>query len=203
MNDFKKGQEVFGCGTAFDYYLVKNNNNKQSVKIVDIYDKEYNLDLTKWSFIPSGGFELYEKVLALDNQEKVQVFYSRSLYGTDKVNMKKEKTETHKYPCCYTITTKDGMKCWYSSEKKGHFDIPKVMWSNGGGTYPIIDKNGEYGLTQFSYAIVDDNDKLNNIKLSLENTQFIKLMEYVKFQCHKYNYKVISLFKKDFWKEFI
>ena len=91
MNDFKKGQEVFGCGTAFDYYLVKNNNNKQSVKIVDIYDKEYNLDLTKWSFIPSGGFELYEKVLALDNQEKVQVFYSRSLYGTDKVNMKKKK----------------------------------------------------------------------------------------------------------------
>ena len=37
MNDFKKGQEVFNVGTNFDYYLVKNNNNKQPVKIVDIY----------------------------------------------------------------------------------------------------------------------------------------------------------------------
>ena len=224
MNDFKKGQELFNVGTNFDYYLVKNNNNKQPVKIVDIYDKEYTLDLYKWSFIPSGGFELYEKVLALNGEEKVEVFYSRSLYGTDKSNMKREKVEVlhdyssyetrkkwisktksdeYKYPCCYTITIKDGMNCFYSSEKKGHFDIPKVIWSNGLGTYPIIDENGEYGLTQFSYGIIDDKENLNNIKLSLENTNFIKLMEYVKFTNNKYNYKVIALFKKDFWKEFI
>ena len=59
------------------------------------------------------------------------------------------------------------------------------------------------GLTQFSYGIIDDKENLNNIKLSLENTNFIKLMEYVKFTNNKYNYKVIALFKKDFWKEFI
>ena len=203
MNDFKKGQEVFNVGTNFDYYLLQNNNNKQPVKIVDIYDKEYTLDLSKWSFIPSGGFELYEKVLALNKEEKVEVYYSRSLYGSDKSNMKREKTDEYKYPCCYTITIKDGMKCFYSSEKKGHFDIPKVIWSNGLGTYPIIDAGGEYGLTQFSYGIIDDKENLNNIKLSLENTNFIKLMEYVKFTNNKYNYKVIALFKKDFWKEFI
>jgi len=203
MNDFKKGKEVFNVGTNFDYYLVQNNNNKQSVKIVDIYDKEYKLDLSKWSFIPSGGFELYEKVLALNGEEKVDVFYSRSLYGTDKSNMKRENSEVFKYPCCYTITKKNGMKCYYSSVKKGHFDIPKVIWSNGLGTYPIIDEIGEYALTQFSYAIIDNKDKLNNIKLSLENTEFIKLMEYVKFTNNKYNHNVIGLFKKDFWKEFI
>ena len=223
MNDFKKGKEVFNVGTNFDYYLVQNNNNKQSIKIVDMYDKEYNLDLSKWSFIPSGGFELYEKVLALNNEDKVEVYYSRSLYGTDKSNMRREKvtimhdysyetrkkcmsktkSEEFKYPCCYTITIRNGMKCYYSSEKKGHFDIPKVIWSNGLGTYPIIDENGEYGLTQFSYAIIDNKDKLNNIKISLENTEFIKLMEYVKFTNNKYNYKVIALFKKDFWKQFI
>ena len=57
----------------------------------------------------------------------------------------KTKSEEFKYPCCYTITIKDQMKCYYSSEKKGHFDTPKVIWSNGLGTYPIIDENGEYG----------------------------------------------------------
>ena len=203
MNDFKKGQELFNVGTNFDYYLVKNNNNKQPVKIVDIYDKEYTLDLYKWSFIPSGGFELYEKVLALNGEEKVEVLHDYSSYETRKKWISKTKSEEFKYPCCYTITIKDGMNCFYSSEKKGHFDIPKVIWSNGLGTYPIIDENGEYGLTQFSYGIIDDKENLNNIKLSLENTNFIKLMEYVKFTNNKYNYKVIALFKKDFWKEFI
>ena len=52
------------------------------------------------------------------------------------------------------------------------------------------------------YGIIDDKKNLNNIKLSLENTNFIKLMEYVKFTNNKYNYKVIALFKKT-WKEFI
>lgn len=203
MNDFKKGKKVFNVGTNFDYYLVKNNNNKQPVKIVDIYDKEYTLDLSKWSFIPSGGFELYEKVLALNGEEKVKILHDYSSYETRKKWVAKTKSEKFKYPCCYTITLRNGMNCFYSSDKKGHFDIPKVIWSNGLGTYPIIDENGKYGLTQFSYGIIDDKENLNNIKLSLENTNFIKLMEYVKFTNNKYNYKVIALFKKDFWKEFI
>jgi len=204
MNDFHKGREVFGVGTNFDFYVVQNTIKKKPVEIVDIYDKKYTIDLSKWSFIPSGGFELYEKVLALNGEEKVEVYYSRSLYGTDKSNMRREKDDVYKYPCCYTITTKDGMKCFYSSEKKMHFDIPKVIWSNGLGTYPILDENGMYGLTQFSYAIVDRKEILNNIKLSLETPKFIKLMEYVKLSLDsKYNYKIIGLFKKDFWKEFI
>ena len=70
MNDFQKGKEVFGLGTNFDYYLLQNNNIKQNVKIVDIYDIEYDIDLSIMSFIPSGGFELYEKVLSLNGEEK-------------------------------------------------------------------------------------------------------------------------------------
>lgn len=53
-------------------------------------------------------------------------------------------------------------------------------------------------------SIVDDKEKLNSIKIALEDKNFIKLMEYSKInQSHKYNYKIIRLFKKDFWKEFI
>jgi len=116
--------------------------------------------------------------------------------------MCKEQSLEYNYPCCYTITKSFGLKCFYSSEKKEHFDIPKVIWSNGLGTYPIIDELGQYGLTQFSYAIVDCKDNLKNIEKALNNTKFIELMSYVKFTNNKYNYKVISIFKKDFWKEF-
>ena len=81
--------------------------------------------------------------------------------------------------------------------------VPKVIWSNGLGTYPVIDSKGEWGLTQFSYAIVDTVRNLNYIKTAMNNPSFIKLMGYVKFQNHKYDYRVISFLKKDFWKDFL
>ena len=66
------------------------------------------------------------------------------------------------------------------------------------GTYPIIDDKGEYGLTQFSYAIVDDISNLENIRNAMNSERFLKMM--IKFTNHKYDYKIISLLKKDFWK---
>ena len=59
----------------------------------------------------------------------------------------------------------------------GHFDIPKVIWSNGLGTYPIIDEDGKYALTQFSYGIIDDKgnrireDNSTRVKVELTTSQ--------------------------------
>ena len=208
MNDFKKGQEVFKVGTNFDYYVLQNNFDPNNITtIIDINKKIIEKNINSWKFIPSGGFDLYEKLLANEGEDKVNVLYSSSLYETRQDYMSITETNVYKYPCVYTITTRDGMKFFYSSikhpktEKKDMF-VPKVIWSNGLGTYPIVDVKGEYGLTQFSYAIVDDMRNLKNIENALNNPTFIELMEYVKFQNNKYNYKVISIFKKDFWKVF-
>ena len=107
------------------------------------------------------------------------------------------------YPCIYSITQKDGCKFKYSTENKGHFGIPKVIWSNGAGTYPVIDEKGEYGMTQFAYAIVDDKENLEKIRDVMISEKFIDLMKYLTFkENHKYNYKIIALFKKDFYNYF-
>lgn len=209
MNNFKKGQEVFKVGTNFDYYVLQNRFDPNNITtITDIDGKTYTKNINNWKFIPSGGFDLYDKILAKDGKEKVNLLYNSSLYETRQDYMSNEKTEKFIYPCVYTITIRDGMKFFYSSikhpktEKKDMF-VPKVIWSNGLGTYPIVDVKGEYGLTQFAYAIVDEPINLKHIETALNNPMFIELMEYVKFQNNKYNYKVISLFKKDFWKAFI
>lgn len=209
MNNFKEGKRVFGVGTNFDYYLVQNIKTNNNITIINDIDninndksKEYKIDLNNWNFIPSGNFNEFKKILTKKNN--VKILHNRSLYGTDKTNTNKIKNNIFKYPIIYTITQKDDCNIIYSKEKKGHFEIPKVIWSNGKGTYPIIDEKGEYGLTQFAYAIVDDKQNLQKIKDAMNTKKFINLMTYTTFkENHKYNYKIIALFKKDFYKSFV
>ena len=93
--------------------------------------------------------------------------------------MSRQKSEEFKYPCIYTVKHGDGLSLWYSSIKKGHFDIPKIIWSNGriSSIGSFIDKDGSYGLTQFSYAIIDSPENLSYIKKAFDNKDFRNLME--------------------------
>lgn len=204
MNSFNKGKQVFNMGTNYDYYLLRNNITDTNItRVKDIDDNILNINLNNWEFIPSGYFKIFEKILSIKDDDKVTIFFNRSMYGSDKRNMSKTKNNIYIYPCVYTITNKGHINLMYSSEDRGMFNIPKVIWSNGLGTYPIIDMTGKYGLTQFSYGLVDDPSNLEYIKKAMDTPEFIKLMSYVKFsQSHKYNHKVIALLKKDFYKYF-
>jgi hypothetical protein len=207
MKDFETGKKIFDVGTNLDYYVVQNtltNSNKTTINDINNTkgkDEEYEIDLNSWDFIPSGKFKDFKKIIASKKEEKTQVLYSSTMYEIRKPYMTKSGSD---FPCCYSITEKDGMKYKYSNIDKGHFGIPKVIWSNGSGTYPIVDDVGKYGLTQFCYAIVDDKKKLGAIKDAMEKPLFLELMKYLVFkEDHKYNYKIISLFKKDFYKYFL
>jgi hypothetical protein len=83
--------------------------------------------------------------------------------------------------------------------------VSKLIWSNGRissiGSY--VDENGKYGLTQFSYAIVDEKKNLPEIKKAFDSKEFRYLMELCAVGQLTVNYKIISIFKKDFWKEFV
>ena len=50
----------------------------------------------------------------------------------------------------------------------------------------------------------DDKQNLQKIKEAMINKKFIDLMKYLAFkEDNKYNYKIIALFKKDFYKYFL
>jgi hypothetical protein len=205
MNDFNKGKEVFNVGTNFDWYVIQNiSDNKNITQLSTVDGKLVGFDLTRINYIPSGMIDSFNKIVAKTGEESVNVVYSRSDYGTDKSHMNVNETDNNQHPCVYTITTKNGINFFYSTNKdNGHFGVKKLIWSNGLGTYPILDLEGNYGLTQFSYAIIDEPENLFLIKKVMESDIFINLMTYVKFTNNKYHYKVISTFRKDFWKEFL
>ena len=205
LNDFNAGQKTFGVGTNFDFYCVQNISDDNEVTEVSSIDNEiFNIDLNEFKFIPNGMFNLFNKLIANDEEEKVELLHSESFYAHRKKWMSKVYSDEFQYPCVYSITTNNGLNFYYSRiNNKGHFGIPKIIWSNGLGTYPVIDNVGEYGLMEYSFGIVDSVENLENIKIALESEKMLKLMSYVRFTNNKYDNKVIATFKKDFWREFI
>jgi hypothetical protein len=209
MTSFKESQKIFsGVSTNFDYYLVQNIKTNNNITIISDIDninndksKEYKIDLNNWNFIPSGNFNKFKKILTKNNN--VKILHDRSMYGTDKKNTNKIKNNIFKYPICNSINKDGSINFIYSNNIDGHFGIPKVIWSNGAGD-PIIDINGDYGMSEFSSAIVDNKTNLKKIKDAMISERFINLMKYLVFkENHTYNYKIIALFKKDFYKYFL
>lgn len=204
IHDEREGEELFGATTGFDYYILRNAKYDSKTKI-STKNSNSELDISKLDFIPSDMFDLFEKLIATESDEKVKVLYSRSSYGTDKNNMSRIKDDIFIYPCSYTVQKDETINLFYSSKNdNGHFGIPKVIWSNGKASSPIIDTNGKYGLTQFSYAIVDEKQNLEKIKIAMCSDNFVKLMKSCDMNDgNRFNRKVLATFKKDFWKEFI
>jgi len=205
MHNVKDGVKTFGATTTYDFYCLHNVPCAFNTKIKCQDGVIEIVNLAKMEFIPNAMFKEFEKLITNDPDEKVIVQYDRTAYETRKEYISREQTEEFKYPCVY-LTYKDGsIKLMYSStNQNGHFGIPKVIFSNGGASKPVIDINGEYGLTQFAYGIEDNVDNLHYIQKAMLTPEFIKLMYYACGNTgNRYHYKVIALFRKDFWKDFI
>ena len=185
IHNEKDGMETFGAETRYDYYVLQNIPNDESETLVKFQDGEFKkLLLDDMEFIPNGGIDLLNSLLAKEGEEKVTVLHSFSNYETRKSWVSKTQNDEFNHPCVYTVNYLSQPTFYYSStNENGHFGIPKVIWSNGRissvGSY--IDDTGEFGLTQFSYAIVDEVENLPFIKRTLDSLKFKKLMEICAF----------------------
>lgn len=207
MFPFKSGLEIFKAKTNFDYYILKNEINNGCITEIHCENGSIeNLNLTDLEYIPGENISYINNLFANPNEERVTMISDSSYHtqqGDKKGFLSKKMYNDFKLPVVYMVSFKNIPTFWYSNINKGHFGIPKVIWANGSSGV-IIDDKGEYGLTQFSRAIVDDSENLLNIKKALESDKFIKeVMLFKNGLGHKYNNKVISMLKKDFWKDFI
>lgn len=205
MHSFKDGLKTFGAKIDYDFYCIKNiKNDDFKTKISCVDGTIENMNLFPMEFIPNENINKIFSLIAKDGEEKVTILADSSYHTQRTEQMSKEQTDEFKYPCIYMVKFGENIITWYSStNKKGHFGIPKVIWGNGASDV-TVDSNGDFGLTQFAYAIVDDVENLVNIKKALDSSNFIKeIMNYRDGLGDKYNRKIIATFRKDFWKNFI
>lgn len=202
IHDANDGQKTFKASTRYDWYVLKNCKctKKTSIKGQDGIVVSENLN--DWNFIPNAMFDEIKNLISHDG-DKINLIYSRSAYGADKKDkVSRTKDDSFVHPVVYSTKKGDIPVLFYSNTTQfGHFGIPKVILSNGAGV--VIDKTGEYGLTQWAYGIADDAEKLEDIKLYFESSHFDKLKQATQIDSSSFNVKIFQLFKKDFYKDYI
>jgi len=217
LNDKIKGFQKFGASTDYDIITLIKEPVVSKTKIVTKSDNCVEVDLSKLPIIPTDNFEMFNKLLAKNGEEKVKIlcdgsYHTSNGFGTPAQNASKTKDDTYKYPVVYTATSKNGIVFWYAkSNTRGHFGIPKLILKKG-ALISILDLDGEYGMTQFAAGIVDAPENLIRMQKALYNP---------KFRCLKneflgigndarealtdglgHMFKFLKEFRKDFWKEF-
>jgi hypothetical protein len=203
IHNISDGQKTFGVTTGYDWFVLQNAKNTKKTIVIDANDVKSEIDLSNMKAIPNGLIEEITSLFAEQGEEKVNFIFDGTTYDHRKQWMNKEKNEEFKYPVVYSLPQK-GIQLLYSSKKSnGHFGIPKIIWSNGAATQILIDEKGEYGMTVWAYAIADEPSVLPMIKKAMESQKFLDLCKGMRFTLDKYDSKFISLFRKDFWKEFI
>ena len=204
LSNYATGLKLFNVGTTCDWYVLQKSPNKSNTVVRDVNGIESTVDMSSLELLPDSNLEECFKYLATPAEEKVELVFSQTAYYTPLPHMSKERTDVFKHPIAYTITQKNGLNFWYSSDNtRGQFGVPKVIVSKGAGCYPITDFEGDYGLTQFTYAITDKKENLLKIEKALKSEKFLKLMKDLGSGNDRYTREALSLLKKDFWKEFI
>ena len=139
------------------------------------------------------------------NKQKTEILHDCA-YHAQQGHVSKQQDDAYQYPCTRNIGKTDNITktYWSNTNTKGHFGISKVIFGRFGyGVY--VDASGEYGFTQDCFGIVDEPENLKDIKKAMQSDAFKAIMAACSVGTlgENYNHRVIALFRKDFYKDFI
>lgn len=203
INNYRKGKEVFNCGTNFDYYLMRKEKTTTNItKINDMDDKDWEIDLNKWKIIPNGLYDVFDKLFNHE-EECVELLQSGTIHRSHGNYESKFSDTPTDYPVIWILRMGDTHNIKYSKCEKGYFGIPKIIFSIGKAP-PITDAEGKYSISHFAWAIKDEKCNIEKIRDAMISEKFITLMKYlILTRSYLYNEKAIALLKKDFYNDFI
>jgi len=202
IHGLKDGQKTFNCGTRYDWYLIEKKTPYKNTIILDEDGNKNEINLREWTWLPNSQFIKINKLLAKKDDERCPIIQSMSAYEPRKKWMSKTKDDVFQYPCIFS-TPKRGIRYIYSEfNDKGHFGISKVIFGESGIYNPVIDMEGNYGMTQHSMAIqVDTLEEAISISKFIESDTFRKILRSCSFSLFRIDWNIFKEFKKDFWTE--
>jgi hypothetical protein len=205
IHGIKDGQKTFGCGTRYDWYVIQKTKAIEKTRVIDEEKIYCVLDMEEFRWLPNSNIQKIQKILAKAGEERCPIIYSRNNYASDnKKHISKIQNEIYKYPIIHTIPL-SGVRYIYSSKNdKGHFGIPKVIFGQTNSKTPIVDKNGDYGMTEHSMAIeVKNIEEIDDIYNAIKSKSFQNILISCTWSNFMIDWRLFQEFKEDFWKEFV
>lgn len=200
IHDSKDGLSTFGAGTRYDWYVIQKGS-KGETEIVDEKGKYFNQDLSNVPFVPNCAFDAVFSLIVHDAEKKQEILFSNSSYETRKKWMNTEQSEEYPYVCIHS-TPKAGVRYMYSScNNNEFFGIPKVIFGDSGIYNPVIDLEGQYGMTQHAMAIpVDSLEDAEKLCKFLTSEQFKAILEACSWSNFQIDWRMFTHFKEGFWR---
>ena len=205
IHGIKDGQNTFNCGTRYDWYIIQHTSKYTTTLINDEKNNNIVIDMNNFDWLPNYNIDTIQNILAQENEDKCIILYDRTSYGADKKDrVSKIKSEEFKYPCIHS-TPKSGIRYMYSKvNDRGHFGISKVIFGESGIYNPVIDMEGQYGMTHGAMAIkVNDIKEAKLISKVIDSDKFNDIIKSCMFSSFRIDWNIFKDLKKDFWKEFI
>jgi hypothetical protein len=206
INSVEDGQKLFNATTPFDWYVLQNKEY-EGVTTIKFQDGTIGqTDISNLEFIPNDNFDTVISLLS-EKEEKVKVILDSS-YHTQRDFISDTQNDIYQYPVVYSVLSDGSVNLKYSSvNDRGHFGIPKLIFGNGANPTCFIDYNGEFGVTQYSFGVVDTIENLERIKDVITSDNFQKVNQATKYVATAGNPlvypKILKTFRKNFWEEFV
>jgi hypothetical protein len=196
INGTKEGLNTFGCGTRFDWYVIQTTSCSSPTIVNDEHSNEIQIDMNKWNFLPNHSFDTVSKLIT---DKHNNIVYS-TIYDPRKSYVSRDQTDEFKYPLIHA-TNKSGIRyCWSSRNDKGHFGIPKVIFGETGINQVVVDKTGEYGMTQQAMAIPITNElDFEVLPNYLMSDEFKMILNACSWSNYRIDWRLFTYFKPRFW----
>lgn len=205
IHNSKDGIKTFGVKTRYDWYVLCNRKQYKKTIVIDEKSKKFNINLRKLNFLPNYNLKNILKILAVDDEESLDVLFS---YECDSraIYMSTKKNNNFIYPSINQIRSKKngGMILYYCSEYDRGFRNKKKVIITNGIVRPYNDYKCEYGTTAESFGIKIQNKKDGDLMVKAINTKkFKEIINATKWSNFRTEYRMFKYFKKDFWKYFV
>ena len=210
------GMRVFKAATRYDFYCMKKATASKETIIKDMVGNISKVDLRDFEFLPNFNIPNILKLFPKKSDTKCDlgqfnestgkydnipcILYEASKYETRKSWVSSEKKGEFKYPLIHS-TPQTGPRYMYSStNKKGFFGIPKVIFGDSGINEPILDIDGTYGMTQHAMGIAIKNES-DGKKLAsfLKSNFFTNILLSCMWSGFQIDWRLFTYFKSGFW----
>ena len=216
IHSLKDGIKLFKAGTRYDFYLLQKIKCFKETFIKDMTNKVSQVNLNDFDFLPNFNIKNILKMFPKKTEDNCElgkfnestktynnntcVLYERSAYGGEKPWVSSKESATFKYPLIHA-TNQTGPKYFFSSTKdKGFFGVPKVIFGDGGINEPVIDLEGNYGMTQHAIAIVIKNkEDGSKLKTFLKSNFFKNILVACSYSSFQIDWRLFTYFKRNFW----